>query len=207
MTTPSIPPATPPPTDPTTADPTTAAKLKLSKTAKAKPTTALGKVKSWLWTILKYLVIFLLVYMAINWWRQPVMPADPQLQLTDYQGQTVDIAALSETSPVLVYFWGTWCPVCKITSPTVSSLAQNSPYPVVTIAVQSGSNQELGQFIQAKGYQFTAVNDESGEMFNAWEGKVTPSFVIMKEGEMTQGLTGVQPEWSLRLRLWLSSIF
>jgi thiol-disulfide isomerase/thioredoxin len=200
MTTPSIPPATPPPTDPTTA-------AKLSKTAKAKPTTALGKVKSWLWTILKYLVIFLLVYMAINWWRQPVMPADPQLQLTDYQGQTVDIAALSETSPVLVYFWGTWCPVCKITSPTVSSLAQNSPYPVVTIAVQSGSNKELGQFIQAKGYQFTTVNDESGEMFNAWEGKVTPSFVIMKEGEMTQGLTGVQPEWSLRLRLWLSSVF
>ncbi|CAM4174843.1 protein disulfide oxidoreductase [Psychrobacter arenosus] len=202
MTSPSVPPATPPPSDSHT--PTTP---KTSKTAKNKPTTALGKAKSWLWTLIKYLAIFLLVYTAINWWRQPVMPAEPNLQLTDYQGQTVDIAALSEDSPVLVYFWGTWCPVCKITSPTVSSLAQNSPYPVVTIAVQSGSNQELGQFMQSKGYQFTAINDESGEMFNAWEGKVTPSFVIMKEGEMTQGLTGVQPEWSLRLRLWLSSVF
>ena len=162
---------------------------------------------SWGWTACKYLAVFLVVYTAINWWRQPVMPANPDLQLTDYQGQSVDIAAMSDNSPVLVYFWGSWCGVCKITSPTVNSLAQSSAYPVVTIAVQSGSNQELKQYLKTKNFNFTAINDEDGDIFKAWQGQVTPSFVILKDGEMTQGLTGVQPEWSLRLRLWLSSLF
>ncbi|WP_131668262.1 protein disulfide oxidoreductase [Psychrobacter pygoscelis] len=162
---------------------------------------------SWGWTAIKYLAVFLVIYTAINWWRQPVMPANPDLQLTDYQGQTVDIAAMSHDSPVLVYFWGSWCAVCKITSPTVQSLAQSSPYPVVTIAIQSGDNQELRQYLKAKSFNFTTINDEEGDIFKAWQGQVTPSFVILKDGEMTQGLTGVQPEWSLRLRLWLSSVF
>ena len=135
------------------------------------------------------------------------MPADPQLQLVDYQGQMVDIEALSHQSPVLVYFWGTWCPICSTTSPKVNSLAQSSPYPVVTIATQSGSDQDVAQFMTEKGYSFTTINDESGKIFSDWEGQVTPSYVVLKDGEMKQGLTGIQPEWSLKLRLWLSSIF
>ena len=46
-------------------------------------------------SLLIYGLAFAVIYMAINWWRQPVMPADPQLQLTDYQGQSVDLAAMS----------------------------------------------------------------------------------------------------------------
>ncbi|WP_338412536.1 protein disulfide oxidoreductase [Psychrobacter raelei] len=158
------------------------------------------------WSILQYLVLFLVIYTLINWWRQPVMPAAPQLQLTDYQAQSVDIEALSYNAPVLVYFWGTWCSVCKLTSPTIDALAQSSAYPVVTIATQSGSNEQLGAYLNEHNFNFVTINDESGEMFEQWQGQVTPSYVILKNGKMTQGLTGIQPEWSLRLRLWLSSL-
>lgn len=173
-----------------------------NKTAPSRLKTA----KSWAWTTIKYLAVFLVVYTAINWWRQPVMPANPDLQLADYQGQTLDLEALSQQSPVLVYFWGTWCPVCKVTSPTVNSLAQNSAYPVISIAVKSGNDAELSQFMKNNGYDFATVNDKEGEIFSDWQGQVTPSFVILKNGKMTQGLTGIQPEWSLKLRLWLASV-
>lgn len=174
----------------------------LAHQSKPKP-----KAVSWLLTGLKYLVIFAVIYTVINWWRQPVMPADPELQLTDYQGQVVDIEALSHQSPVLVYFWGTWCPICSTTSPKINSLAESGDYPVVSIAVQSGSNDQLEQYMSEQGYSFTTINDESGELFNDWQGQVTPSYVVLKNGEMKQGLTGIQPEWSLKLRLWLSSLF
>ena len=125
------------------------------------------KVLSIVKTLLIYGLMFAVIYTAINWWRQPVMPANPQLQLIDYQGQTVDLAALSQEKPTLVYFWGTWCSVCSFTSPTINKLAAENNYPVVTVAIKSG----------------------------------------LKDGEMTQGLTGIQPLWSLKLRLWLSSVF
>ena len=55
--------------------------------------------------IFKYLVLFLIIYLLINWLRQPIMPVKPNLQLKDYQGTPIDIAAISQESPVLVYFW------------------------------------------------------------------------------------------------------
>ena len=164
------------------------------------------KVLSVLKTILIYGLIVALIYTAVNWWRQPVMPANPQLQLTDYQGQAVDLAALSENKPTLIYFWGTWCPICSVTSPTIDKLAAADNYPVVTIAIKSGSDQELHTYMSEHNYRFTTVNDQEGEIFADWQGQVTPSYVILKDGKMTQGLTGIQPEWSLKLRLWLSSI-
>ena len=157
--------------------------------------------------LLIYGLVFAVIYTAINWWRQPVMPANPQLQLTDYQGQSVDLAAMSRDKPTLVYFWGTWCPVCRVTSPTIDKLAAANDYPVVTIAIKSGSDQDLHSYLTEHNYQFTTVNDQEGEIFADWQGQVTPSYVVLKDGEMTQGLTGMQPLWSLKLRLWLSEVF
>ena len=179
----------------------------IDKTTEKPKKTAQQKALSILKTLLLYGLMFTIIYTAVNWWRQPVMPANPQLQLTDYQGQSVDLASMSKDKPTLVYFWGTWCPICSTTSPKVNALAESQTYPVVTIATQSGSNQDIEQFMTQHGYSFTIINDESGEIFSDWQGQVTPSYVVIKDGEMTQGLTGIQPEWSLKLRLWLSSLF
>ena len=141
-----------------------------------------SKLLSWGWSALKFLALFAVIYTAINWWRQPVMPADPQLQLTDYQGQSVDIEALSHESPVLVYFWGTWCPICSTTSPKINSLAQSGSYPVVSIAVQSGSNQDIEQYMTEHSYSFTTINDESGQIFNDWEDRSPPLMWFLKMG-------------------------
>lgn len=158
-------------------------------------------------TVLLYALMFIVIYTAINWWRQPVMPASPQLQLTDYQGQSIDLAALSHEQPTLIYFWGTWCSVCQVTSPTINKLAIANNYPVVTIAVQSGTDQELHRYLDESNYGFITINDQQGDIFHDWQGQVTPSYVVLKDGEMTQGLTGIQPLWSLKMRLWLSSVF
>lgn len=177
---------------------------KSKKTLKKSPK---QKVLSVFKTVLIYGLIFALIYTAVNWWRQPVMPASPQLQLTDYQGQAVDLAEMSKNKPTLIYFWGTWCPICRVTSPTIDKLAAADNYPVVTIAIKSGSDKELHAYMSENNYRFTTVNDQEGEIFDDWQGQVTPSYVILKDGEMTQGLTGIQPLWSLKLRLWLSSVF
>lgn len=181
------------------------AKIKKA-TIRPKPS-AQKRLLSVLKTVLLYGIVFIVIYTAINWWRQPVMPANPQLQLTDYQGQAVDLAAMSTHQPTLVYFWGTWCPICRTTSPSVNTLAEANNYPIVTIAIKSGTDQELQSYLTEHDYSFTTVNDQEGEIFADWKGQVTPSYVILKDGEMIQGLTGIQPLWSLKLRLWLSSVW
>ena len=179
----------------------------IDKTIEKPKKTPKQRILSLLKTALLYGVIFLVIYSVVNWWRQPVMPADPQLQLMDYQGQTVDLAELSRQQPTLIYFWGTWCSVCSVTSPTINKLAASNDHAVVTVAVQSGDDQDLHRYLDQHQFGFTTINDQEGRIFTDWQGQVTPSYVILKDGEMTQGLTGIQPLWSLKLRLWLSSIF
>ena len=43
------------------------------------------KIISILKTIMLYGLMFVVIYSVVNWWRQPVMPANPQLQLSGVQ--------------------------------------------------------------------------------------------------------------------------
>lgn len=154
--------------------------------------------------IAKYLVIFIILHTIINLWRSPDVPEVIELRYQNAQGQITDIATLSHDEPVLVYFWGTWCGVCRLTSPNIQAL-HKAGYPVLSVAVSSGNDNELTAYMNQHGYEFATVNDDEGAIFRAWQGQVTPSFVIINKGQMSQSFTGLTPLWTLKLRLWLAS--
>ena len=163
------------------------------------------KIHSLLKNIAIYAIVFIAIYSVVNWWRQPTMPAMPFLQFSSIDHQPIDIQKMSHERPVLVYFWGSWCPICRQTSPSVNEIAKTDEFAVVSIAVQSGDNQEVAHYLQQHQWQFVTVNDREGDIFAAWQGQLTPSFVIIKNGKMVQGLTGIHPAWELKLRLrWLA---
>lgn len=148
---------------------------------------------------LVYVLIFLVIYFAINAYRSPTAP--PQLQLND----STDIITQSHHRPVLVYFWGSWCGVCRTISPNIQTLhAQN--YPVISVAVSSGNHNDVAQYMKQHGHQFDVINDEDGSLFQTWGGQVVPSFVVIRDGQVVQSFTGFAPLWSLKLRLWLSDL-
>lgn len=149
--------------------------------------------------ILMMTVVFLIMYSTVNYWRQATMPASPVISLTDIQQNRLDIKQLSEQNAILIYFWGTWCHVCQHTTPKIQQLAHDVP--VISIAVQSGSEQEIRQYLQQYGYRLTVINDEHGEIFQEWQAKVTPSYLIIKNGQMQQSFVGIQPVWLLKLRM------
>lgn len=161
-------------------------------------------IKKQLFSLLKYLVIFTVVYIAVNLWRAPTLPQTPQLGYHQ-QGQPIDVIGQSHQAPILVYFWGSWCGVCSATSPNVQAL-HASGYPVLTVAVSSGNDQELGAYMSQHQYSFATINDHDGQIFRAWQGKVTPSFVILSNGKAVQSFTGVAPLWSLKFRLWWANV-
>ena len=161
------------------------------------------KIGLWVKSFAIYALVFIVIYNVVNWWRQPMMPANPVLQFTTIQDQTIDLQQMSQQRPVLVYFWGSWCGVCRQTSPSVDKLAKSADYPVVSVAVNSGEPNEVQQYLSQHGWQFLTINDEDGKIFTDWQGQVTPFFIILKDGKMVQGLTGIHPAWELKLRLWL----
>lgn len=164
-----------------------------------------AKLRQFSKSFFSYLVMFVVIYSLINWWRKPVMPSAPTLQFHSIQAHRIDLNRLSEQQPVLIYFWGTWCSVCRQTSPSVQKLASSHNYPIVSVAVSSGDNQDIAQYMHQKGLDFITINDDNGAIFRQWQGQVTPSYVILKNGQAVQSFTGIQPSWLLNLRLKIAS--
>lgn len=111
--------------------------------------------------------------------------------------------ALSQTESTLVYFWGTWCPVCRVTSPMVNTLVDD--HHVVAIAVDSGSDEEIAQFMRENGYQFKVVNDTSN-MHQQWGALAFPAiYIIDPQGDIRFVTSGVTSNIGLKLRLFMAS--
>lgn len=151
-------------------------------------------------SVISYVLIFMVMYTAINLWRVPSPPDAPKLGLGT-QANVPDALTASHEAPILVYFWGTWCHICSITSPSVQAL-KDSGHQVLGVAVSSGDDEALHAYMREQGYDFININDADGQIFRQWQGQVTPSYAIIKDGKITQRFTGIAPLWSLKFRMW-----
>lgn len=141
------------------------------------------------------------VFLGVRAWQQRDMVAGRALPL---DGLTIDgrsVALGGSSRATLVYFWATWCPVCRLEEGTIASIA--SDHPVLTVAMQSGTDAELVRHQQERGLAMAVLNDATGELAGNWGVRVTPTFfVIDRQGQIRFRETGYTSEVGLRLRLW-----
>ncbi|MEZ6965776.1 protein disulfide oxidoreductase [Aeromonas sp. 19NY04SH05-1] len=158
--------------------------------------------KEALWLLLMALVISTL----LDLWRSPTLPEGAMsAPITLQDGTTTDLATLSRGKPLLVYYWASWCGVCRFTTPTVETLWQEGEN-VLTVALRSGSDAQLREGMAKKGLTFPTHNDESGALAARWQVGVTPTFLIVKDGELVSSTTGWSSGLGLTLRLWWASL-
>ncbi|HEY7865304.1 MAG TPA: protein disulfide oxidoreductase [Psychromonas sp.] len=158
----------------------------------------------WIKEILIFTLILMVVSIAIDAWRSKDMPSKnmPSMSISTLEGDWVDIKKMSQDKPVLLYFWATWCPVCNFVSPSVNWLSKS--HQVISVALTSGDDQRLGQFMTYKEYDFPVINDPKGKVSQAWGVAATPSIVIIKNGEISSITTGFTTPIGLWLRLYFN---
>ena len=165
-----------------------------------------GKKPRWRRWLLE-ISIFIAVFIAFQAWqlRDTTRGPAPQFagQLVD--GSSFDLAgwrAAHPGQPVLLYFWAEWCPICKTTAGSVSSIAGSS-HPVISIAAQSGDAEAVGRFMADKGYRWNTLPDPDGTVMKQYGIPGLPGFVIIApDGNIRFVSLGYTSEIGLRLRLW-----
>ena len=162
----------------------------------------LRDLKSVLKEILLALLLVGILSSIISYVRKP--------ELTSTQLPHIDAAlldgtnfALQEGKPLLIYFWAEWCPTCKWQSSNIDSIAQS--YPVLTIAVNSGSDEEIKRHMREHGLSFKTVNDRSGTYAKAFNVEAFPTvFIYDRKGELKFTEVGYTTTAGLHARLkWL----
>lgn len=148
-----------------------------------------------------FAVMSALLVFAVDWWRKPSEPTDFAGEIRMLQdGRTFDAAEWSKKRTGVVYFWATWCGICRYTSPQVARL-QADGIPVVGVALQSGSDEAVTAYMREQGLAFDNINNEDGRLARDWQVAVTPTVVLMKDGKMVHHTTGISSYWGLRLRI------
>lgn len=156
---------------------------------------------SWLKEAAFLILVVIVIGFAVDLWRSQSMASGkaPALITESVQGDNIDLIAMSQEKPVLVYFWATWCGVCGSTSPSVDFLSDH--YQVVTIALTSGEPQRIKQYMNAKDYNFKVVNDPKGQISRRWGVSVTPTFFVIDKGEISSITTGFTSPMGMWFRL------
>lgn len=109
--------------------------------------------------------------------------------------------ALSQDKPTLLYFWATWCPICKAQSPNIQTIAKN--YNVLTVAVKSGSDKEIQEYLKSHNLDFKVINDYDGSIANKFGISVFPTTLLYdKDREFFYSDVGYTSTIGLWLRMW-----
>ncbi|WP_145552152.1 protein disulfide oxidoreductase [Yersinia mollaretii] len=166
----------------------------------------MSRLRRWGKELAVLVLLLAVVSLGMAWLRSPQPP--PEGADTAWQtlaGETVSLQAMSQDKPLLIYFWATWCGVCKFTSPSVNQLVQEGEN-VLTVALRSGDAPQVERWLSKKGYQLPVVNDPNGQLSAQWQVGVTPTLVIIYQGKMVQHTSGWTSYWGMKLRLWWASL-
>jgi len=80
-----------------------------------------------------------------------------------------------DNKPLILTFWGTWCPVCSQEVYNLDTIAKK--YNVITVAVNSGSNDDIKKYLKKKGVNFKVINDYNGKFAKIFNISVFPTTI------------------------------
>ncbi len=128
----------------------------------------------------------------------------PEIQAFAVDGKAFDLSQF-EGKPALIYFWASWCSICKAMRHSIDAIAAD--YPVMTLALQSGDAAEVKRFMKAQRINIPVVPDPDGAIGRRYGIHGVPAaFVLGPDGSIRFATVGYTSELGLRVRLWLAGI-
>jgi len=139
-------------------------------------------VKAILIEIVKLLVLLFILSNIMSYLRQPELDS---IHLPKIDAQLLDgnIFTVEEGKPLVLHFWATWCPTCKVEAANIESVSKN--YNVLTIAVSSGSDEKVEAYMQEHELTFKVLNDTEGMWAKQFKVEAYPTtFIYDAKGEL-----------------------
>lgn len=159
--------------------------------------------KRWFrWAIEAVVVVVIMTGVHFYTTRGAVRGMAPAVAGVTLDGRPVSLAQW-RGRPVLVHFWATWCPVCRLEQGSIQDIARG--HAIITVATQSGDAAKVRAWLRDQGLRMPVLLDEDGSMATAWGARGVPaSFIVDGRGRIRFVEFGYTTEWGLRLRLWLA---
>ena len=138
-------------------------------------------IKKYLKEALITIVLIFIVTNVVGYYRSTSVKVEGNYNILK-NATTIDGKKVSKIidvkKPLVVNFWGTWCPVCAQEVSTLSTLAKRDDLVLITVAVNSQSAQNIRDYMQEKGVKFIVINDANGKIAKAFNIGVFPTTIF-----------------------------
>lgn len=119
----------------------------------------------------------------------------PDFQLQDLEGNEVSLSSL-RGSPILLNFWATWCPTCRLEMPFIQEVYQEwTDKGLVILAIDIGeSTATVREFMQNNNYTIPVLLDTRRVVSQKYNVTAIPTtFFIDRNGVIQDKLIGPFP--------------
>ncbi len=133
------------------------------------------KIKKYLKEGLIFILMLIIALNAISYYNSLDLNKE-KLTIQSFKLLDDSTYSVENNKPLIIHFWATWCPTCKLEASNIQKISED--YEVITIAVQSGTKEEIEKYLDEHKLSFKVVNDKDGyysQMFNI---KAFPSTFI-----------------------------
>lgn len=162
----------------------------------------MNRLKKWSKEILIFLVFLFFASIIINIIKQPEIPNGLLPSLETNIVSENKTYKLPQNRPLVVVFWGSWCPICKQDLKNFSKVANE--YDVIGVGVKSGSDSDIADFLKVNDIVLRTINDDSGEIAQKFNISTYPTTLIYdKNGNIKFTEVGYITTAGLKARLKL----
>ncbi len=159
-----------------------------------------SKIMSYTKEILIFIVLLAIFANIVSFFRSSHISSD-SLNINSVALIGHETYLLADEKPIMLYFWATWCPICKAQSPNIQRISKE--YQVITVAVKSGDDKQIYEYIKKHNLDFRVINDSDGSLADKFGISVFPTTLIYdKERDYFYGDVGYTSTLGLWLRMW-----
>jgi len=162
------------------------------------------KLKLFIKEIFLFIITLIIISNIVSYYKSSDLKKDSLniKSLTLIDGSTYDIP---KNKAILVHFWGTWCPICKLEASNVNTISKS--YEVITIAVDSKNNENIKKYLKDNNVNFKVHNDTQSKIASNYNIEVYPtSFIYNKNGKLIFTEVGYSSTLGLKLKMWWANL-
>ena len=148
------------------------------------------KIKHYLKEFILFIIFITVVTNVVSLYKSRNLTQQPL---------TIKYKSIYPKKPILLHFWATWCPVCKVEAANIQRLSKY--YNVITIAVKSNEN-EIKRYMKKNNLDFKVINDKDALLAQQFNIAVYPTtFIYDKNKKLIFSEVGYTSTFGMWIRL------
>ncbi len=153
--------------------------------------------------IVTTVILIIVISNVLSFLRSPSLDSQqlPMMKEQTLNGEVFNSDEYKEKE-LMIHLWATWCKVCKAESPNIDYISDN--YNVITIAINSGNDQNIKKYMRDNNLHFKVINDKDSTYSKLFKVQAYPTTYIYSHGKLKHSDVGYSSTLSMYIKMFFA---